>query len=461
VFVNAYPWDTTAYHLHFTARFFQISDLTGINHLLPERYEGFPKLWRLVLYPGLELRMPRLFLICNFLALAILCVAVNKIMHMPWWLTCCSVLCFPISMEGFRSSYQDFSTNTFVAAGAICFACGTSSGSQTYKWKRINLGLLLLALAANIKFQGLFMAIIVLASSVAWALAITINKAYRNKRIMSNSKCKIRSLRASVAFAPFLVVVILAQPIWNSIFYSNPFYPVKAFGLNGNEPTYSTPIQYIPDLPIITNLLGFYSSAFEIDPIVRGESGWAFKRSLEGAQQVKKQYFRPGGAGLSDIRTGGSNGFSFFVLSAVAWLSICRSFSGCKREADAVLAAKLMTSVVLMAMLPQSMELRYFLAALYLTVLVALRSPYLILSRIALVTVILGMGFSIKSVFLDAPAPDLHLITEQRCYELGRLEINRIQGTRVLLMPKQKVANKLPFQCRMSMDTSTVIDYSD
>jgi len=120
-----------------------------------------------------------------------------------------------------------------------------------------------------------------------------------------------------------------------------------------------------------------------------------------------------------------------------------------------------MILVLLMAMLPQSMELRYYLAVLYLTVLAALRSPNLFLSRIALATVLLAMIFSMISVFIGAPAPSMVLTTPQRCYELGTLKFDANHVTGVLLLSKQKVSNNLPFQCRLSMDSSIVIDYSD
>jgi len=483
IFVNAYPWDTTAYHLPFTARQFHIKDLSGITELLPSRYEGFPKFWRIALYPGLILRAPRLFLICNFLSIGILCIVSKKLLRLPWWLTCCAVLCFPISLEGFRSSYQDFSTNAFIAAGALFTACSDSGNAITnHHWKRINLGLLMLALAANIKTQGLLMAIAVLASCVLWTLV----QKRRNQASCDGEDSVCVAHKAHISIFSWLItysllVIIFVQPIANIFSHSNPFYPVRVFGLQGTETAYSTTIQYIPNLPIARNLLGFYSSALEIDPIVRSERGWSFERSIGAFNRVNKKFYRSGGAGLSDIRTGGSNGFLFLILSIIAFWPLCGILSGNAQLMLDMPRAKLMTSVILIAFLPQSMELRYYLSALFIACLLALTSANKFFSKLSLIMVFLAMSFSIISVFqgktvlaeivgqraigptiLNAINVDkTQLISAERCYEMGTLKSNLHGANRALILDKTKVENNIPFQCRMVIEKNTFIDYSD
>ena len=483
LFINAYPWDTTAYHLPFTARQFHIEDLSGITELLPSRYEGFPKLWRIALYPGLILRAPRLFLLCNFLSIGILCIASMKMLRMPWWLTCCAVLCFPISLEGFRSSYQDFSTNAFIAAGALFIACSDNDNSiANHHWKRINFGLLLLALAANIKTQGLLMAIAVLASCVFWTLIQKKRNQvsyYRKKSEQSANKLQASIFSRLITCS--LLVIIFVQPIANIFSHFNPFYPVRVFGLQGTEAQYLTPIQYIPNVPIAKNLLGFYSSALEIDPIVRSEQSWFFRRSLWASNAVKKQFYRSGEAVISDIRTGGSNGFLFLILSIIAFWPLYYILSGNAKIKLDMPRAKLMTSVILIAFLPQSMELRYYLGALFVTCLLALISVNKFFSKLSLTMVLLAMSFSIVAVFqgnlktalketvgqrtIGATILNIinvdrnQLISAERCYEIGAMRSDMHGDKRVLILNKAKVENNIPFQCRMVIEKNTFIDY--
>jgi hypothetical protein len=228
-------------------------------------------------------------------------------------------------------------------------------------------------------------------------------------------------------------------------------------------------------------LLGFYSSALEIDPIIRSERGWSFQRSIDASNPLKKEFYRSGGAGFSDVRTGGSNGLLFLMLSIFTLWPLYSALLGNSQIVLDMPRLKLITAIMLITLLPQSMELRYYLSALFITSLLALTSANKIFSKLSLIMVFLAMSFSMATVFprktdlaeivrQKTILPTIlntinvektQLISPKRCYELGTLKSDLHGNSRVLILDKAKVENKIPFQCRMVIDKNTFIDYSD
>jgi hypothetical protein len=282
---DAFPADSLMYHLPFSARFLHLPGFPDFTNVTEGRYQGFPSLGRILLGPGLVWNHLRLFIIPNLLALALLACSCRRFLGISAALAICCCLTFPVALFGFRSSLQGFFVNAMVVASLCLFQPAAESGADPrppawiLPWDL--LGLLCLGLAANIKFQGLFMAVVVLMETLF----------FRWRDQPSSGFEPWLPRRGTIVLASLLAVLIFAQPLLNISRFGNPFYPVRILGLSGTEPPLSSPIQYVPRLPLLTNAASFLVSVTEVDPIIRSEAGFSFSRSWHNHNLPRKEYF--------------------------------------------------------------------------------------------------------------------------------------------------------------------------
>jgi hypothetical protein len=395
---DAFPGDSMHYHLPFAVRFLQLPHWPDFSGYHNGRFEGFPRLWRLLLGPGLLTMRPRLFILPNLVSFAFLIAVCRRYLRLSAPRTICCCFAFPVVLFGFRSSLQDFFLNTLLLAAAIILFAPRSAPLQgggrplvpLLRWGEI-LALFCLGLAANVKYQGLFGACIIFA---AWIVFRLLDQRRTRERWI------LDGFKLVVSF--FLVVLIWAQPISNVVQFGNPVYPVRIVGLPGTERPTSSPIQYIPKLPLLSNAASYLVSVTEIDPIIRSTAGFNFQRSWHNHNLPKPQFLPGQGDYQSYILTGGSNGLLFVALFVMACLSLATSMKARDAMEDGLLQLRLRLMIVsvLFAFLPQSMELRYYMITLFTPALVAVSgqdNPWRQPSRYL---VVVGVWFSLFAPFL-------------------------------------------------------------
>ena len=395
--VDAFPADSIHYHLPFAIRAFHLPGFPDYSGLKDSRYFGFPSFWRLALAPGLALDRPRLFLIPNLLGLLLFVQVCHRYLRLPRpWAACCC-LAFPVALFSFRTSLQDFFVNTMVASAMMILLYPLTRSSRPGKVSIVSwndcFALLLLALAANAKFQGFFMAVIV--------LAFTLFFRWREAQSFELQVLKLPRIRIGVC-ALVLLLAIGYQPVTNTLQFRNPFYPIAVAGLPGDIVATNSPIQYIPRVPLLFNGASFVVSATEIDPIVRSQAGLNFARSWNNFNKPKPEYFSKT-ANHPWVMTGGSNGILFVLLAVTAVLVAFwkqeRSTSGDLDGQD--YRRRLLLTCIPLMFLPQSMELRYYIVILFIVAAVALSDASVPrLSIVVRSVVVLALWFALIPSFL-------------------------------------------------------------
>ena len=432
---NAFPADSIMYHLPFTARFLNLPGFPDFTGYFEGRYQGFPSLWRILLGPGLAWNHPRLFIVPNLLALGLLAYCCRKLLGLSAALAICCCFTFPVALLGFRSSLQDFFVGVLVTIASITlFQVSYGFDRELRKPRWISrwdlLGLTCLALAANVKFQGLFMAMLVLTAALI----------FRFRDLNRNGWIALPARKSQLAVATILSMLVFLQPALNTSRFGNPFYPVSVAGFNGTEPPTSAPIQYIPQIPLLKNAASYIVSALEIDPIIRSKAGWSFNRTWHNHNLPKPQY-QPIYPDYQWILTGGSNGLLFLLLFFGAFMSVY----GWWREAPLpltpllILRRRLLNTSLLFMFMPQSMELRYYLISLFVPALVAVSGDATILRQVMRWAVVVGLWFTLILTFIQpiyfwtrtgdwmiargqlSPDPYRRLPSVQQCVEQRRL----------------------------------------
>ncbi|MDM7954223.1 MAG: hypothetical protein QUV07_13550 [Cyanobium sp. CZS 25K] len=394
---DAFPADSLMYHLPFSARLLHLPGAPDFANVAEGRYQGFPSLWRVLLGPGLVWNHPRLFIVPNLFALGLLVYCCRRFLGLSRSLVVCCCLTFPVALYGFRSSLQDFFVNILVLTASIVLfqsiprRDGDHRKTLWIEWWDL-LALLCLVLAANVKFQGLFMAVLVLVAA----------SFFRWRDGASFGGQGLSPQRRTMLVAAILIALIFAQPLQNISRFGNPFYPVSVLGLSGTEQRHASPIQYIPRIPILTNAASYLVSAYEIDPIIRSKAGLSFNRSWHNHNLPKSEY-QPVHPDYPWIVTGGSNGFLFLLLFVGAVLSVYGSKSGVYPELtpSLILRRRLLITSLLFMVLPQSMELRYYMISLFVPALVAVSGEATSLRLLMRWIVVAGLWLTLFTSFLQ------------------------------------------------------------
>jgi putative effector of murein hydrolase LrgA (UPF0299 family) len=391
---DAFPIDSLSYHIPFASRFLQLPGFPDFTNYFEDRYQGFPVLWRLFLGPGLIFNHQRLFVLPNLAALSLLIYCSRRILFISAPLIFCCCVAFPVAIFGFRSSLQDFFVNVMVLVALISLLQTlpaikvTGENPRWLNWWDL-VGLTCLALATNVKFQGLFMAILVISAATFF-------------RLQDASKtCKRlrRPARLKLILMSILLILILAQPIHNLLKFGNPMYPIKFLGLPAPEARMFSPIQYIPKVPFVANAASYLSSVLEIDPIIRSKAGFSFKRSWHNHNSPKDGY-KPNAADYPYVVTGGSNGLLFFSLFTGAFLSVYQLRSNASVTPVLILRRRMLLTSLGFMWLPQSMELRYYMSALFVPALVAVSGDKTQLRQFMRWIVVAGVWFVLMTSFM-------------------------------------------------------------
>jgi hypothetical protein len=399
LFFDAFPADSLMYHLPFSARFLDLPGFPDFSNYHQGRYQGFPALWRILLGPGLAWNHPRLFIIPNIAALGLLVYCSRRLLRLSAAMTMCCCFAFPVALFGFRSSLQDFFVNTMVVIASLALfqpASGLDGDIRKPLWisRWDLLGLACLALAANVKFQGLFMAVLVLMAAIIFRLR---DLGFRGVG------AAVPAIKRRLVVAVLLIGLVFTQQILNTARFGNPFYPVRVLGLSGTEGRIPSPVQYIPRVPLLTNAASYLVSVTEVDPIIRSEAGFSFARSWHN-HNIPKPGYRPAPFDYPFIVTGGSNGFLFVAVFTGAVLSLY-GFGVMRHHLSStpllILKRRLLTASLFFMFLPQSMELRYYMVSLFAPAIVAVSSGPTALRLSMRWVVVLGLWFVMTVSYLQ------------------------------------------------------------
>lgn len=362
IFFDAYIYDVLAYHGPFSAITAGISRLNSyrMSQFMHSRFVGFPPLWRWALAPGFALGMPRFLLLPNLFALLVLVWCARRSLSLPWSWTAAATLIFPISLFGFRSAYQDFFVAALISSGVLCLISSLQLRSTRISVQAV----LLLLLPALTKYQGLFQAALALILAIAACLLLD----WRRR----NPLGPWWKGQIPVYLAGLLLLAL--HPIHNLITLHNPFFPIATSLFAGPEPSYAAAPTYTKALVPFHALLNHFFSATELDWIARGvvpsyTIDQARAQTQYGGVLDPKAY-----AGL--VRTGGAFGPTYLLVIGANIISIAQAWKkdrlSCHSDPIAFAVLLGFPYIFLAAFLPQSHELRYYLALLILPGLFAL-----------------------------------------------------------------------------------------
>jgi dolichol-phosphate mannosyltransferase len=328
-------WDTFAYHLPFAALRGGLDIPYELSDKMRPVFEGFPPLphvvqgalWRAtgsVNATGLV----------NLMAFGAFLTFAQRALRAPFWLVAPIALTAPTVLIQCSASYVDLFANSFLAAGAsACVFLFLFPGEAT----RLAVigGLLSLALASWSKFQ--------LTPLVALMLCLTSIVALRQPHLGGLPRRQVAlwcGAATLLAAAPYL------KNVW---FYQNPFWPIRV-PLSGDlfpyitDPVKDGPLTQTPSLLRGSSQLElFIHSIFEINHPTR----YAHR-----ARWIIDQ----GNAGIA-FRMGGfwGVGAAIYLVVVSVLLPVCARWRG------ALAAVGSLAVLAVVAHLPQSHELRYYM----------------------------------------------------------------------------------------------------
>ena len=351
VFFDAFAYDILAYHGPFSVIATKVKGLSSfqLDQESLDRFQGFAPLWRFALYPSFAIGWPRLMLLPNLLILPLLCLIIQKVKILPWYLTVCTIFIFPISLFSFRSGYQDFFVGASVSASLILLLY-----SIYYRKLPITLiALLFSAFSSYTKYQGFMQSFLVI---IVGYIALRFSHYASTRDLKFEKKC--------FAFLVVGLLLVSSHSIWNLFVYSNPFYPISVGPFEGPESNYSSSSTYTSFLYPLQGSLNHFLSASELDWIFRGVVP---DYNIDMARS-QTQY-----GGLLDpkiatglVRTGGTYGpaylATFLAFMHGIFQKLRHSFIVKSINGHDFLFLMTGTYVLLASFLPQSHELRYYLS---------------------------------------------------------------------------------------------------
>ncbi|MEB3333652.1 MAG: hypothetical protein VKP70_01560 [Cyanobacteriota bacterium] len=397
IFFDAFPYDVLAYHGPFASLATGLPRLAnyGMTLSMEHRFQGFPPLWRWLLAPGLGLGLPRLMAIPNLAALGALAWSARATLRIPWFVSSAAALLFPIALFGFRTPYQDFFVGALTAAAVLWLMESLRHWAESGQGARAAWIALPLVLAASLtKFQGLFQVWLALALT---ALAVAVIGWRRGRP----------AARWWLGPLPVLLLTLLLSglhPLHNLLAHHNPFFPIAAGPFAGPEmrEANASPA-YTSALGPLQTFLNHWLSASELDWIARGVVP---SYTLDQAR-AQTQY-----GGLVDpraltglVRSGGSFGPAYLAAMAAYGVAFVQALGQWRRtgtlSAQGWPVLAVAPLLLLAPGLPQSHELRYYLALLTLPALTALgwwwehgSRRWLELGLLSLLSIALLLNFS-------------------------------------------------------------------
>lgn len=350
-------WDSWAYHNPFMARIWGI--VTSEQYLMPkfleERFKGFPLaieflqgfLWKI----SGHVESINLLAIFSIFAYTIF---LWKNLKIPFYSSTIALLAVPLIQIHATSSYIDLFSNICLSAFLVLvYILSLKKGEINNR----NLVLLLIlgVVAGNSKFQ--LIPTLVLGYVVLFL-----------RVLLAKEKSWFGKFSKSGLISILFIGVLLSfgTVIKNFILYSNPFYPVELslgiFHFNGPEGQYSQVPEYLKNSPRIVQWL---LSVTEIDFLIR--KLWHKAPLYTLAMEVGDE--RRGNLEIGG-RTGGYFGpYVAFQICLFAYYLIVHFRSKNKHTSSDFLKSNEETSIfvsfglltLFSSLLPQSLELRYYL----------------------------------------------------------------------------------------------------
>lgn len=328
-------WDVWYYHLPFAARIWGIVPASQFAYdpLNQARFDGFPLLGEAM--QGLLWRATGRVEAANLVALAsvpLFAWFVKRRLGVPLYATILALLAIPLVQIHATSCYVDLPGNA-AASVLVLIAIASWAEEAATSGRMLALALVCAGIAANTK--ALLHPIVGLALlALAW---------------------RVRKQPKVLALGALALPIVFFTPLKNLVLHHNPYYPVAfhALGLHfpGPDDPYSSSPVWLEHAP---RPVRFFCSVFEIGVRPLGDS----------RRWTVDQWTPPDAPGY---RMGG-----FFGAYAAANLALFVWRAVHERKDRAVRAATvgfaLLTAVV--SVLPQSHELRYYMA--WMIVLVTL-----------------------------------------------------------------------------------------
>ncbi len=329
-------WDVGYYHLPFAARLAGILPRESfVFHTANEaRFAGFPLLGERL--QGLVWRItgrPECANLVAFAAVPLLAWFLRARFAVPWYLTVLALFAVPLVQAHSTCAYVDLPANA-AASVVILLAIESVASRAAPTARTIALALFAAAIAANMK--ALLHPIV--------ALAIVVLAA----RVLA-----VRAWRTLIAIA-IVLPIVFATPLANLATHGNPYYPVRlsiaGHALPGVEAAYdSSP----PWLEHVARPVRFACSLAELRI-----------RPMSDERRWTVDQWMPD-------ETGGNRMGGFFGAYVLANLGLLawRAWRDRSREARVACAGFAVTTIVV-ACMPQSHELRYYMC--WMIVLVAI-----------------------------------------------------------------------------------------
>lgn len=357
-------YDAWMYHLPFAARLWNLPGLDsfGLDPYGAERWIGYPKAWHWLQGLGLWLTgslrgtvLPQLALIGGFLW-----YPHREHGIAPHWVAL-GLFASPMLLIHVQATYLDLPTGLCLAWGFLALHAatdGAATGTRGIPWHHAILGVALIGLAGNIKYQGTigaFLVVAVLATLLVFDPRLPIHRRLARLGLLALAAC----LASATLF-------------WNAYHVGQPLYPMEVAvlghvllpgpespGMDAHPPSYLLmgSQQVHPPRPI-----GFLLSFTELDWTLRGVAPWYNIDAVTGRVPRRGDPSRTGGLGQC---------FVLFHLALLAWQAAHWKRLHDRQQARLVLACSLL--LILLAAMPRSHELRYWLVAPVLLLVVNLR----------------------------------------------------------------------------------------
>jgi len=335
-------WDSWYYHLPFAARLVGLVPASkfGFHAANEARYAGFALLGELL--QGVLWRVSGRAESANLVAFAsvpLFAWFLQRRWSVPFALTVLALLAVPLVQTHAPSAYVDLPGNAAVSV-LVVLVIDVYAADLPVRTVDIALALFASAIAANIKP--------LLQPIVGLGLAALLVRVLIGARDATSGP---RARRQAIAMV-LAVPLILFTPLKNALLHHNPFYPigVHALGLAGPEEPYTSSPEWLANT---ARPLRFACSLLELGA-----------RPFEDPHRWTVDQWMP--ADARGYRMGGFFG-AYVVLSLAALgYRLARDRSRFARVAGLVFVV----FTALVACLPQSHELRYYLA--WMIVLVSL-----------------------------------------------------------------------------------------
>lgn len=214
-------WDTWMYHLPFAARLWGISTSSDymMRYYMEERFEGFPLLAEYLqgLFWWLSQR-PESANLVGFFSLSLYIVFLKRYLNIPLYLATLILLAIPLVQIHAVSCYVDLPAN--IAVSTLIILCYLLYTREHFA-NRFNILLMVLAAACAVNMRFVLTPIVFLMVSL---IILRLAWLWWSRRAEKPQYSQLVILLPTLCFA---LVTIFATPLKNVIVHGNPAYPLK------------------------------------------------------------------------------------------------------------------------------------------------------------------------------------------------------------------------------------------